>query len=39
VSSSVLSWFSVAKNYAMFGNEGGMYNDLLSYIRTHNLGD
>jgi SpoVK/Ycf46/Vps4 family AAA+-type ATPase len=39
VGSTVRSWFAVANNYALFGNEGGMYNDLLAYIRRHNLGD
>lgn len=39
VRSSIVSWFSVAKNYALFANEGGMYDDLLAYIRLNNLGD
>jgi AAA+ superfamily predicted ATPase len=27
------AWFELAKNYAMFANEGGMYDDLLAYIK------
>jgi len=30
-------WFELAKNYAMFANEGGMYDDLLAYIKEHKL--
>jgi SpoVK/Ycf46/Vps4 family AAA+-type ATPase len=29
------AWFELAKNYAMFANEGGMYDDLLTYIKEH----
>ena len=29
------AWFELAKNYAMFANEGGMYDDLLAYIKEH----
>jgi len=29
------AWFETAKNYAMFANEGGMYDDLLAYIKEH----
>ena len=28
-------WFDMAKNYAMFANEGGTYDDLLDYIKGH----
>ncbi len=31
---SVRAWFDTAKNYAMFANEGGMYDELLGYIKT-----
>ncbi|HET7488658.1 MAG TPA: ATP-binding protein [Acidimicrobiales bacterium] len=31
-------WFEVAKNYALFANEGGTYDELLAYMRRHNLG-
>ena len=34
---STIGWFETAKNYAMFANEGGIYDDLLSYIRQHKL--
>ena len=34
---STKSWFETAKNFAMFANESGAYDDLLSYIRKHNL--
>jgi SpoVK/Ycf46/Vps4 family AAA+-type ATPase len=27
------AWFDLAKNYAMFANEGGAYDDLLAYIK------
>jgi AAA+ superfamily predicted ATPase len=30
-------WFDLAKNYAMFANEGGVYDDLLAYIKEHKL--
>jgi SpoVK/Ycf46/Vps4 family AAA+-type ATPase len=26
-------WFSTAKNYAMFSNQGGMYDDVLEYLK------
>lgn len=31
---SIRPWFDTAKNYAMFANEGGMYDDLLAYIKA-----
>lgn len=34
VQPSVGSWFSTAKNYAMFANEGGAYDELLDYIKA-----
>src|SRR3954454_16864692 len=34
---STRPWFEVAKNYAMFANEGGMYDELLAYIKTHRI--
>ena len=30
-------WFDMARNYAMFANEGGLYDDLLAYMRAHGL--
>lgn len=35
---SVRPWFDVAKNYAMFANEGGTYDELLAYMRRNRLG-
>jgi len=37
VSPSTRPWFDVARNYAMFANEGGAYDDLLTYMRRHKL--
>jgi SpoVK/Ycf46/Vps4 family AAA+-type ATPase len=37
VSPSTRPWFGVAHNYALYANEGGQYDDLLAYIRTHKL--
>ena len=31
---SVRPWFDTAKNYALFANEGGVYDDLLDYLRA-----
>jgi len=33
---SVRAWFDTARNYAMFANEGGLYDDLLAYIKARN---
>src|SRR5262249_20577725 len=30
---STRAWFEVAKNYAMFANDGGVYDDLLEHLR------
>jgi len=38
VKPSTRPWFEVAKNYAMFANEGGTYDDLLAYMRRNRLG-
>jgi SpoVK/Ycf46/Vps4 family AAA+-type ATPase len=35
VRTSTRPWFDLARNYAMFANEGGMYDDLLAYIKDH----
>jgi SpoVK/Ycf46/Vps4 family AAA+-type ATPase len=37
VKPSTRPWFDLAKNYAMFANEGGMYDDLLTFIKEHKL--
>jgi SpoVK/Ycf46/Vps4 family AAA+-type ATPase len=34
---STRAWFQTARNYALFANEGGMYDDLLAYVRKHKL--
>jgi AAA+ superfamily predicted ATPase len=31
------SWFETVRNYALFANEGGIYDDLLAYMRTHKM--
>ena len=30
---STKEWFSTAKNYALFSNESGLYNDILKYLK------
>ena len=37
ISPSTRAWFEVARNYALFSNEGGAYDDLLAYMRRHKL--
>lgn len=34
---STRPWFETAKNYAMFSNEGGVYDDLLEYLQTQKI--
>ena len=34
---STRAWFEVARNYAMFANDGGTYDELLEYLRAHKL--
>ena len=34
---STRPWFDTARNYAMFANEGGVYDDLLNYLRAKRL--
>ena len=31
---STRPWFEIARNYAQFSNEGGVYDDLLDYLRA-----
>jgi transitional endoplasmic reticulum ATPase len=31
---SVSEWFSTAKNHALYANEGGMYDDVLDYLKV-----
>jgi SpoVK/Ycf46/Vps4 family AAA+-type ATPase len=37
VQASTRPWFATAHNYALYANEGGQYDDLLAYVRTHKL--
>lgn len=37
VSSSIGPWFETARNYALFANEGGTYDELLTYLRSRNI--
>lgn len=37
VKQSTRPWFEVARNYAMFANEGGVYDDLLEYLKKNRL--
>lgn len=34
---STRPWFDTARNYAMFANEGGVYDELLNYIQARKL--
>jgi SpoVK/Ycf46/Vps4 family AAA+-type ATPase len=34
---STRPWFGTARNYAMFANEGGLYDDLLAFMKAHKL--
>jgi AAA+ superfamily predicted ATPase len=34
---STRAWFEMARNYALFANEGGVYDDLLAYMRVNKL--
>jgi hypothetical protein len=34
VKPSTRPWFETARNYAMFANEGGAYDELLDYLRA-----
>lgn len=34
---STKPWFETARNYAMFANEGGTYDELLEYLRSNRL--
>ena len=33
VKASTRAWFEIAKNYALFSNDGGVYDELLDYLR------
>jgi SpoVK/Ycf46/Vps4 family AAA+-type ATPase len=34
---STRPWFDTARNYAMFANESGIYDELLAYMRANKL--
>lgn len=34
VRASTLEWLSTAKNYATYSNQGGVYDDVLTYLKT-----
>jgi SpoVK/Ycf46/Vps4 family AAA+-type ATPase len=38
VSPSTTAWLHTARNFAEFSNEGGVYDDLLRYLREQRLG-
>lgn len=35
---TTIEWFNHARNFAMFANESGVYDDLLDYMRRNKLG-
>ena len=37
VKPSLGAWFDVARNVALFANEGGTYDDLATYLRKRRL--
>jgi SpoVK/Ycf46/Vps4 family AAA+-type ATPase len=37
IKASTRPWFEVARNYAQFANEGGMYDELLEYLRQQRM--
>jgi len=37
IKASTRSWFEVARNYAMFANDGGVYDELLEHLRTQKM--
>jgi hypothetical protein len=34
---STSGWFETARNFVLFANEGGLYDDLLEYMRQRRL--
>jgi SpoVK/Ycf46/Vps4 family AAA+-type ATPase len=37
VTASTVAWLHTARNFAEFANEGGVYDELLTYLREHRL--
>ena len=31
---STKEWFSTARNYALYSNQGGIYDDILKYLKA-----
>jgi SpoVK/Ycf46/Vps4 family AAA+-type ATPase len=38
IRASTTAWLHTARNFAEFANEGGMYDELLRYLREHRIG-
>jgi len=34
---SIRPWLETAKNHALFANDGGVYDDLLEYLRARRI--
>lgn len=34
---SVRPWFETARNYALYANEGGVYDELIEYLRARRI--
>jgi SpoVK/Ycf46/Vps4 family AAA+-type ATPase len=34
---SIRAWLETAKNHALFANDGGVYDDLLDYLRARRI--
>ena len=34
---SIATWFETARNYAMFANASGEFNDLAEYMQQHRI--
>ena len=37
VKPSVLPWFETARNYALYANEGGVYDELIEYLKARRI--
>jgi len=35
---STQAWLETARNYAIYANEGGSYDDLLAFLRARGMG-
>jgi len=34
---SARAWFDTARNFALFANEGGLYDDLVDYLKKQRI--